>query len=126
VIGKLNEQVRTKEHLVQQLNKQKSTIEGLELNLTKLEGRNNTKVEQLKQISSEQLKAMQTLREEIKTVRAEKDQMNKQILMLKNKDAISVSESKKKDLEISKQNEKMRKLLNEKEILNKNNKHIVD
>jgi len=126
VIGKLNEQVRTKELLVQQLNKQKSTIEGLELNLTKLEGRNNTKVEQLKQISSEQLKAMQTLREEIKTVRAEKDQMNKQILMLKNKDAISVSESKKKDLEISKQNEKMRKLLNEKEILNKNNKHIVD
>jgi len=65
-------------------------------------------------------------KEELKTIKSEKDQMHKLLMSLKNKDAINLSELKKKDIEINKQNERIRKLLNEKDILNKNNKQIVD
>jgi len=126
VLNKLNDQVKSREQLVQQLNRQKSTIEGLELQSTKLEQRHSLRQDQLKQTQSEQLKAVQIGKEELKTIKSEKDQMHKLLMSLKNKDAINLSELKKKDIEINKQNERIRKLLNEKDILNKNNKQIVD
>jgi len=118
--------VKAREQLVNTISKQKSELENLKQMQVKQELRCTQKVDHVKSALSDLTKVNKQLKDQMQCMRREKEQTHKTCMQLKSKDAYTTAEQKKKDLELTKLTEKLRKLINEKEHLNKNNSKATE